>query len=434
MLIYNLLCIGIDMINIGICGLGTVGQSSLEHIVKFEDEIRSNISTNFRVSHVADLDVESKNLHGLDVITSNNAMDLAKNPDISIIIELIGGTTTAYEVICESIKNKKHVITANKALIAEHGDKIFKLAKEANTFFGFEASVAGAIPIITALTHNMLNEKIFSIFGIINGTCNYVLDQMATKNLDFKKALEQAQSLGYAEADPSFDIGGNDAAHKISILASLIYKIPLPYKKTYIEGIENIAADDFNYVDEFNLTIKHLAVTKRVGNEIELRSHPVLINKDSSLGGLSGVRNGIQIDTDLLGEFLIAGSGAGKESTASGLISDLLALSKVSNSSPMNYPHFNDLPKIKPFENLEFSYYVYLEVQDQAGVLALVSQIFSDNEISIDKIVQKDHLPDAKVPVVVFTDLIKESQMQKALENFSAQSEIHSAKIIRIEA
>ena len=411
-------------LKIGICGWGNVATGLFEQLTKSNNESWELVCIGAR----------RDNPHcDPGNITIHRDIFEVINDEIDVLVELIGGTTTAKDLISQALDAGKHVITANKAVIYEHGNELINLAKKNNVHLLFEASVCAGTPVIKMLSNDLGANQVSKISGMLNGTTNYILSNMEN-GISYDVALDEAKQKGYAEPDPSLDVNGTDAAHKIGILASLALNSNLPASDFYIEGIENITAEDFNYVDEFNLTIKHLAVTKKADNEIELRSHPVLINKDSSLGGLSGVRNGIQINTDLLGEFLIAGSGAGKESTASGLISDLLALSKASNSSPMNYPRFNDFPKIKPFENLEFSYYVYLEVQDQAGVLALVSQIFSDNKISIDKIVQKDHLPDGKVPVVVFTDQIKESQMQKALENFSAQSEIHSAKIIRIEA
>ena len=411
-------------LKIGICGWGNVATGLFEQLTKSKNESWELVCIGARR--------DNPNCDPGNITIHRDIFEVI-NDEIDVLVELIGGTTTAKDLISQALNAGKHVITANKAVIYEHGNELINLAKKNNVHLLFEASVCAGTPVIKMLSNDLGANQVSKISGMLNGTTNYILSNMEN-GISYDVALDEAKQKGYAEPDPSLDVNGTDAAHKIGILASLALNSNLPASDFYIEGIQNITANDFSYVDEFNLTIKHLAVTKKVGNEIELRSHPVLINKDSSLGGLSGVRNGIQIDTDLLGEFLIAGSGAGKESTASGLISDLLALLKASNSSPMNYPHFNDLPKIKPFENLEFSYYVYLEVQDQAGVLALVSQIFSDNEISIDKIVQKDHLPDSKVPVVVFTDRVKESQMQKALENFSAQSEIHSAKIIRIEA
>jgi len=411
-------------LKIGICGWGNVATGLFEQLNQSVDNQPYEIVCIGARRDNPKCDPGSIKIHRdiFDVI----------NEDIDVVIELIGGTETARELISKALNAGKHVITANKAVMYEHGHELINLANQKNLYLLFEAAVAAGTPIIKMLSNDLGANQVSKISGMLNGTTNYILSNMEN-GVSFEVALEEAKEKGYAEPDPSLDINGTDAAHKIGILASLALNSNLPANKFHIEGIENISAADFKYADEFNLTIKHLAVTKKAGAEIELRSHPVLIDKNSSLGGLSGVRNGIQIDTDLLGEFLIAGSGAGRESTASGLISDLIALSKYVESSPMNYPEFKDVPNIKSFESLNFAYYVYLEVQDQAGVLALVSQIFSENQISIDKIVQKDHLADGKVPVVVFTDLIKESQMQKALKNFSEQSEIYFSKIIRVE-
>ena len=411
-------------LKIGICGWGNVATGLFEQL---------NQSVDNQLYEIVCIGARRDNpkCDPGDIKIHRDIFDVI-NEDIDVVVELIGGIDTARELISKALNAGKHVITANKAVMFEHGNELINLANQRNSYLLFEAAVAAGTPIIKMLSNDLGANQVSKISGMLNGTTNYILSNMEN-GVSFDDALEEAKERGYAEPDPSLDINGTDAAHKIGILASLALNSNLPADKFHIEGIENISAADFKYADEFNLTIKHLAVTKKAGTEIELRSHPVLIDKNSSLGGLSGVRNGIQIDTDLLGEFLIAGSGAGRESTASGLISDLIALSKHVESSPMNYPEFKDIPQIKPFESLDFSYYVYLEVQDQAGVLALVSQIFSENQISIDKIVQKDHLADGKVPVVVFTDLIKESQMQKALKNFSEQSEIYFSKIIRIE-
>ena len=411
-------------LKIGICGWGNVATGLFEQL---------NQSVDNQLYEIVCIGARRDNpkCDPGDIKIHRNIFDVI-DEDIDVVVELIGGIDTARELISKALNAGKHVITANKAVMFEHGNELINLANQRNSYLLFEAAVAAGTPIIKMLSNDLGANQVSKISGMLNGTTNYILSNMES-GVSFEDALEEAKERGYAEPDPSLDINGTDAAHKIGILASLALNSNLPADKFHIEGIENISAKDFKYADEFDLTIKHLAVTKKAEAEIELRSHPVLIDKNSSLGGLSGVRNGIQINTDLLGEFLIAGSGAGRESTASGLISDLIALSKHVESSPMNYPEFKDIPQIKPFESLDFSYYVYLEVQDQAGVLALVSQIFSENQISIDKILQKDHLADGKVPVVVFTDLIKESQMQKALKNFSEQSEIYFSKIIRIE-
>ena len=249
----------------------------------------------------------------------------------------------------------------------------------------------------------------------------------------YESVLQEAQEKGYAEPDPSLDVNGTDAAHKIGILAALAFNSGLPANNFHIEGIEKISPQDFNYADEFNFTVKHLAVAKLQDNGIELRSHPVMLSKESSLAGLKGVRNGIQIDTDLLGEFQVAGSGAGRESTASGLISDLIALSKNQEIEPMRYPDFSNKPSIIDFNELSFKYYVYLEVKDESGVLALISKIFADHKISFDKVIQKDRLENKNVPVVIFTDPVVESEMQIALKDLNNNPVIFNSKIIRIE-
>jgi len=249
----------------------------------------------------------------------------------------------------------------------------------------------------------------------------------------YEDVLQEAKDKGFAEPDPSLDVNGTDAAHKIGILAALLFNSGLPANNFYIEGIEKISPQDFNHADEFNFTIKHLAVTQIQKNGIELRSHPVMLEKESSLAGLKGVRNGIQFDTDLLGEFHVAGSGAGRESTASGLISDLIALLKNNDSEPMKYPNFSNKPSIINFDELKFKYYVYLEVKNESGVLALISKIFAEHKISFDKIIQKDQLNSGDVPMVIFTDPVVESEMQIALKDLNTNPVILNSKIIRIE-
>ena len=267
---------------------------------------------------------------------------------------------------------------------------------------------------------------------MLNGTTNFILSKME-EGASYESVLQEAQRKGYAEPDPSLDINGTDAAHKIGILAALAFNSGLPSPNFYIEGIENIQSQDFTYANDFNMTVKHLAVAQLNENGVELRSHPVMLRKDSSLAGLKGVRNGIQFDTNLLGEFHIAGSGAGKESTASGLISDLFALSRYSKSPPMLYPDFSSKPPLQNFDDLIFKYYVYLEVKDEPGVLALISKIFADHTIGFDKVIQKDQLENNNVPVVIFTDPIVESEMQIALKALDSHQEVLNSKIIRIE-
>ena len=352
--------------------------------------------------------------------------------DIDILVELIGGVETARELILKALNAGKHVVTANKAVIYEHGEELIQVAIKNNVKILFESAVCAGTPVVKMLSNDLGANKISKVAGMLNGTTNFILSNME-EGANYENVLQEAQEKGYAEPDPSLDVNGTDAAHKIGILASLAFNSGLPASTFHIEGIENITSQDFKYAHEFNLTVKHLAVAQLQNHGIELRSHPVMLSKKSSLAGLKGVRNGIQINTDLLGEFQVAGSGAGRESTASGLISDLIALSKNQDIDPMRYQDFSKKPNIIDFNELSFKYYVYLEVKDESGVLALVSKIFAEHKISFDKVIQKDQLDNGNVPMVIFTDPVIESEMQIALKDLKSNSVIHNSKIIRIE-
>jgi homoserine dehydrogenase len=352
--------------------------------------------------------------------------------EIDVLVELIGGVETARELILKALNAGKHVVTANKAVIYEHGEELIQAAIKNNVKILFESAVCAGTPVVKMLSNDLGANKISKVAGMLNGTTNFILSNME-EGANYENVLQEAQEKGYAEPDPSLDVNGTDAAHKIGILASLAFNSGLPASTFHIEGIEDITSQDFKYAHEFNLTVKHLAVAQLQDHGIELRSHPVMLSKESSLAGLKGVRNGIQINTDLLGEFQVAGSGAGRESTASGLISDLIALSKNQDIDPMRYPDFSKKPNIIDFNELSFKYYVYLEVKDESGVLALISKIFAEHKISFDKVIQKDQLDNGNVPMVIFTDPVIESEMQIALKDLKSNSVIHNSKIIRIE-
>ena len=352
--------------------------------------------------------------------------------DIDILVELIGGVETARELILKALNAGKHVVTANKAVIYEHGEELIQVAIKNNVKILFESAVCAGTPVVKMLSNDLGANKISKVAGMLNGTTNFILSNME-EGANYENVLQEAQEKGYAEPDPTLDVNGTDAAHKIGILASLAFNSGLPASVFHIEGIEDITSQDFKYAHEFNLTVKHLAVAQLQNHGIELRSHPVMLSKESSLAGLKGVRNGIQINTDLLGEFQVAGSGAGRESTASGLISDLIALSKNQDIDPMRYPDFSKKPNIIDFNELSFKYYVYLEVKDEPGVLALVSKIFAEHKISFDKVIQKDQLDNGNVSMVIFTNPVIESEMQIALKDLKSNSVIHNSKIIRIE-
>ena len=412
-------------LKIGICGWGNVATGLYEQLVGGEE-----IYANWDICCIGARRDNPKCNPGSTKIL-RDIFKVAEE-DIDVLVELIGGVETAKELITLALNSGKHVVTANKAVIFEHGEELINLAKKNNVKLLFESAVCAGTPAIKMLSNDLIANKISKVAGMLNGTTNFILSSME-EGASYETVLKEAQEKGYAEPDPSLDVNGTDAAHKIGILAALTFNSGLPASNFHIEGIENIQSEDFTYANEFHLTVKHLAVAKLNDHGIELRSHPVMLSKDSSLAGLKGVRNGIQFDTDLLGEFHVAGSGAGRESTASGLISDLYALSNSGESNPMQYPDFSKKPNLVKFEDLIFKYYVYLEVKDEPGVLALISKIFAGQGIGFDKVIQKDQLDNGNVPVVIFTDPILEKEMQIALQDLKNHPVILNSKIIRIE-
>ena len=412
-------------LKIGICGWGNVATGLYEQLVNGNE-----IYSDWEICCIGARRDNPKCNPGSTKIL-RDIFDVVEE-NIDVLVELIGGVETAKELIVKALNSGKHVITANKAVIFEHGEELINLAKKNNVELLFESAVCAGTPTIKMLSNDLTANRISKVAGMLNGTTNFILSNME-EGASYESVLQEAQKKGYAEPDPSLDVNGTDAAHKIGILAALAFNSGLPVSGFYVEGIENIQSQDFTYANEFHLTVKHLAVAKLHDKGIELRSHPVMLSKNSSLAGLKGVRNGIQFDTNLLGEFHVAGSGAGRESTASGLISDLFALSKFNGTSPMQYPDFSKKPNLLNFYDLIFKYYVYLEVKDEPGVLALISKIFADQGISFDKVIQKDQLDDGNVPVVIFTDPIIENEMQTALKSLENHPVISNSKIIRIE-
>jgi homoserine dehydrogenase len=412
-------------LKIGICGWGNVATGLYEQLVNGDE-----IYANWDICCIgARRDNPKCNPGSIKIL--RDIFKVAEE-DIDVLVELIGGVETAKELITLALNSGKHVVTANKAVIFEHGEELINLAKKNNVKLLFESAVCAGTPAIKMLSNDLTANKISKVAGMLNGTTNFILSNME-EGASYEAVLQEAQEKGYAEPDPSLDVNGTDAAHKIGILAALAFNSGLPASNFHIEGIEKIQSEDFIYANDFNLTVKHLAVAKLNDRGVELRSHPVMLSKGSSLAGLKGVRNGIQFDTNLLGEFHVAGSGAGRESTASGLISDLYALSNSNDANPMQYPDFSKKPNLVNFEDLIFKYYVYLEVKDEPGVLALISKIFAGQGIGFDKVIQKDQLNNGNVPVVIFTDPVIEKEMQIALQDLKNHPVILNSKIIRIE-
>ena len=412
-------------LKIGICGWGNVATGLYEQLVNGDE-----IYADWEICCIGARRDNPKCNPGSTKIL-RDIFEVVEE-DIDVLVELIGGVETAKDLITRALSSGKHVVTANKAVIFEHGEELINIAIKNNVELLFESAVCAGTPSIKMLSNDLTANKISKVAGMLNGTTNFILSNME-EGASYESVLQEAQEKGYAEPDPSLDVNGTDAAHKIGILAALAFNSGLPTSSFYVEGIEDIQSQDFTYANDFHLTVKHLAVAKLNDEGIELRSHPVMLSKDSSLAGLKGVRNGIQFDTNLLGEFHVAGSGAGRESTASGLISDIFALSRSNGSSPMRYPDFSKKPNLLNFDNLVFKYYVYLEVKDEPGVLALISKIFADQSIGFDKVIQKDQLGNGNVPVVIFTDPIVENEMQTALKDLKNNPVILSSKIIRIE-
>ena len=418
-------------LKIGICGWGNVATGLFKAIEKNSNLIQLNGGVDLTIDVIGARRDNPKCNPGKTKI-ERDIFDVIKH-DIDVVVELIGGVEVARELIIKAITNKKHVVTANKAVIFHHGDELFKLAQENGVKILFESAVCAGTPIIKLLKEELAANKVSKISGMLNGTSNFILSNME-EGAEFDSTLKLAQDKGYAEPDPAFDIEGMDAAHKIGILSSLAFGTSLPPEDFFVEGITKIQKSDFSYAMDMGYTIKHLAVAKINESSLELRAHPALISLDSHLANLKGVRNGMEIDTDLIGKIHIAGSGAGQESTASGLISDLIHLSNTNEISDQFYKGDEGKYPVLDFSNLVFQYYFYIEAEDKPGVMASITSLMASKEVGIESIVQKEELGDSCVPIILITDPFKESdhaELQKELLNLDSVRAIRS---IRIEA
>lgn len=415
-------------LKIGICGWGNVATGLYKIAKKNIESIKKQGNLDIEIV-VIGARRDNPNCKPENVIIERDIFNVV-NHDIDVMVELIGGVDVAKDLILKALKKKKHVVTANKAVIYNHGDEIFACAKENGVKVLFESSVCAGTPIIKLLTEELSANKISKISGMLNGTSNFILSNMED-GAEFQSTLELAQKEGYAEPDPSFDIEGMDAAHKIGILSSLALGTSLPPDDFYVQGITNIKKIDFKYADEMGYTIKHLAVAEQNSKEVVLRAHPVLIAKDSYLANLKSVRNGIEVETDLLGTLHLAGSGAGQESTASGIISDLVHLA---NSSEEHLKAVsNEKVILSEFLNLTFQYYFYIEAEDIPGVMASITSVFADKSVGLETIVQKENLDENFVPIVIITDPFKEQDHSNLIENLEKLDSIKSVRTIRIE-
>lgn len=386
-------------VKIGLLGLGTVGGGTVSVLTRNADEIARRAGRGIQITLAAAKEYNADAIIGLDQIENitDDPFLVVDDPDVEIIIELIGGYSPAKELVLKAIENGKHVITANKALIAIHGNEIFKAAQEKGVIVAFEAAVAGGIPIIKAVREGLAANQIEWIAGIINGTGNFILTEMRDKGRDFEDVLNEAQSLGYAEADPTFDVEGIDAAHKLTILGSIAFGMPLQFDKTYIEGITKIEQQDVLYAEELGYRIKHVGISRKVDNGIEQRVHPTLIPERRLIANVDGVMNAILVKSDAVGPTLYYGAGAGAEPTASAVVADIVDVVRALTTDPENrVPHLafqhdalSDI-NILPIEEIETAYYLRMHAIDRPGVVADITKILGDSKISIEAILQKE--------------------------------------------
>ncbi|CAM5416937.1 homoserine dehydrogenase [Eoetvoesiella caeni] len=386
-------------VKVGLLGLGVVGGGTWKVLARNAQEIARRAGRNIEIVAVAVRDVpKARQMVGEDVLVTRDAFEVVRHPDIDIVVELIGGDTLAHDLVMEAIQQGKHVVTANKALLAKHGNEVFAAAHAKGVMVAFEAAVAGGIPIIKAIREGLSANRIQWLAGIINGTTNYILSEMRMKGLSFAEALADAQRLGYAEADPTFDIEGVDAAHKLTLLASLAFGIPVQFDKAYTEGISNLASEDIDHAERLGYRIKLLGITRRRETGIELRVHPALVPMERLLANVEGAMNAVQVYGDAVGGTLYYGQGAGELPTASAVVADLVDVTRLLAADPEHrVPHLafqpdamDDIP-ILPMSEVLSSYYLRLRVEDRPGVLADLARILADCEISIGSMFQEPH-------------------------------------------
>ncbi len=414
-------------ISVGLVGLGTVAQGTLNVLANNREELARRIGREIQIMHVgARRDRDGVDLSGIRV--SRELMDVANDPEIDVFVELIGGCDFARDLIEVAIDSGKHVVTANKALIAEHGNGLFEKAQQKGVTIAFEASVAGGIPVIKVLREGLAANQISWLAGIINGTGNFILTEMRDKGRDFADVLNEAQALGYAEADPTFDVEGIDAAHKLCILASIAFGIPLNFDAVYTQGISTIDLVDLDYAKELGYRIKHLGIARRTSEGVEMRVHPTLIPETQLLANVNGVMNAVQIYGDAVGSTLLYGPGAGSLPTASAVVADLVDVARALTVDPTNRvphlafqpTHLNDV-SILPIEETVCPFYVRLSVRDEIGVLALITRTLADHSVSLESVIQKDGVEGEPVALILLTHSVREKDVLLALARIEQQ-------------
>jgi len=427
-------------IRVGLLGIGTVGGGTFRVLRRNEEEITRRAGRAIQLAMVADKDLAKvQSLVGDTAKVTGDAYEVVNHPDIDIVVELIGGTTIARELVLKAIDNGKQVVTANKALLATHGNEIFAAAQRKGVTVAFEAAVAGGVPIIKALREGLSGNRVEWIAGIINGTSNFILSEMRAKGKPFAEVLKEAQQLGYAEADPTFDIEGVDAAHKLTILAAIGFGIPMQFSACYTEGISKLTKEDIRYAEELGYRIKLLGVTKRMPQGFELRVHPTLIPERRLIANVEGVMNAILVKGDAVGQTMYYGPGAGAEPTASAIVADLVDVTRMHTVDPRHrVPHLafqpdllSNLP-ILPMDEVETAYYLRMRVDDRTGVLADITRILADLAISIDAMVQKEPGEgESQADIVMLTHLTREKHINAAIARIESLPVVR-AKVTRI--
>ena len=429
----------LEPVKVGLLGMGTVGGGTVNVLKRNAQEIARRAGRGIQVTHAAARDINKARIcDTTDITLTTNPQDVVSDPDVQIIVELIGGDTLARELVLTAIGNGKHVVTANKALIAKHGNEIFAAAQKQGVVVAFEAAVAGGIPIIKALREGLAGNRVEWLAGIINGTGNFILTEMRDNGSDFGDVLAEAQRLGYAEADPTFDVEGIDAAHKLTILASIAFGIPLQFEACYTEGITKITREDVVYAEELGYRIKHLGVARRTEAGVELRVHPTLIPERRLIANVDGVMNAVLVKGDAVGPTLYYGAGAGADPTASAVVADVVDVVRTLTSDPENrVPHLafqadalSDLP-ILPMNAVETAYYVRLQCEDKPGVLANVASILGDSDISIEALMQKEPAGGASATIILLTHRVNEGKMNAAIDAIEALDAV-TGEVMRI--
>lgn len=427
-------------LKVGLLGIGTVGGGTYTVLTRNQAEISRRLGTTVRVVQVADRNLaHAKQVTGGQVALTDDAFAVVNNPDVDVVVELIGGYTVAKELVLKAIENGKHVVTANKALLAVHGNEIFKAAAAKGVIVAFEAAVAGGIPIIKALREGLSANRIEWVAGIINGTTNFILSEMREKGLAFDDVLKEAQRLGYAEADPTFDVEGIDAAHKLTIMAAIAFGMPMQFEKAYTEGITKLTIKDIKYAEELGYRVKLLGISKKADVGVELRVHPTLIPEKRLVANVNGAMNAVVVKGDAVGPTLYYGAGAGAEPTASAVVADLVDIARLTNASAeQRVPYLGFqleqqvVLNVLPISEVSSAYYLRMRAMDKPGVLAEVTKILGDRDISIDAMMQKEPQEgESEADIVILTHVTMERNMDAAIEAIQALPAIagHVTKI-----